>query len=485
MARTAVMLLVLFWLAWPVQAYTLDALVCPVREGWEAESEECPCQKGWKPTVEDLRKILKAAKAKQENRISTVRPITPQELSELRDYDTNTADVIGPILCNVDLSEANVNDFDLTKANLQGANLRKANLKGAILTRANLEGATLAKATLTGAHLREADLQNAYLIDADLNDADLTKANLEGALLGGANLEGAHLAGANLKGANLLLAKVKSANLSFAALEHATYAPASPPPDNYLEGVVGLATVTFPEGRQSGLVQLRELLKSAGLRNLERQATYAIEGNTARHARCDLTERDIPIKGHLSSDKSFAAEVVATAKHKCREEVPIHERVGGWLKLIFFEWTTGWGLYPSRALAILLALMGFLGIVYAIPIAASPTCGSGRHGIYRIRPPGHITRNSDQLSLAEKGQVERLSANMIASFAWGFFFSMLSAFHIGWRDLNVGTWLSRIQPTEFELLACGWVRVVSGLQSLASVYLVAMWALTYFGRPFQ
>jgi hypothetical protein len=29
------------------------------------------------------------------------------------------------------------------------------------------------------------------------------------------------------------------------------------------------------------------------------------------------------------------------------------------------------------------------------------------------------------------------------------------------------------------------VRVVSGAQSLISVYLVAMWVLTYFGRPFQ
>jgi hypothetical protein len=29
------------------------------------------------------------------------------------------------------------------------------------------------------------------------------------------------------------------------------------------------------------------------------------------------------------------------------------------------------------------------------------------------------------------------------------------------------------------------VRVVSGLQSLASVYLVALWALSYFGRPFE
>jgi hypothetical protein len=31
----------------------------------------------------------------------------------------------------------------------------------------------------------------------------------------------------------------------------------------------------------------------------------------------------------------------------------------------------------------------------------------------------------------------------------------------------------------------GWVRVVSDLESLLSVYLLAIWALTYLGRPFQ
>jgi hypothetical protein len=54
-----------------------------------------------------------------------------------------------------------------------------------------------------------------------------------------------------------------------------------------------------------------------------------------------------------------------------------------------------------------------------------------------------------------------------------------------WRDLNVGTWISRLQPREYTLRATGWVRFVSGLQSLISVYLIALWVLTYFGRPFD
>jgi hypothetical protein len=31
----------------------------------------------------------------------------------------------------------------------------------------------------------------------------------------------------------------------------------------------------------------------------------------------------------------------------------------------------------------------------------------------------------------------------------------------------------------------GWVRVIAGMQSLLSLYLLAIWLLTYFGRPFE
>jgi hypothetical protein len=65
------------------------------------------------------------------------------------------------------------------------------------------------------------------------------------------------------------------------------------------------------------------------------------------------------------------------------------------------------------------------------------------------------------------------------------YFSLLSAFHLGWRELNVGTWLTRMQKRPYTLSATGWVRFVSGLQSLLSVYLLALWALSYFGRPFE
>ena len=64
------------------------------------------------------------------------------------------------------------------------------------------------------------------------------------------------------------------------------------------------------------------------------------------------------------------------------------------------------------------------------------------------------------------------------------FFSLMSAFNISFRDINFGRWLRMLTKREYDLKAVGWARTVSGFQSLVSVYLIALWVLTYFGRPF-
>jgi hypothetical protein len=72
----------------------------------------------------------------------------------------------------------------------------------------------------------------------------------------------------------------------------------------------------------------------------------------------------------------------------------------------------------------------------------------------------------------------------VSAIFYAFYFSLLSSLHVGWRERNAGNWICRIQSQEYALRASGWVRTVAGIQSLVSVYLIAIWALTYFGRPF-
>jgi hypothetical protein len=224
--------------------------------------------------------------------------------------------------------------------------------------------------------------------------------------------------------------------------------------------------VTFPEGLETGLVQLRDLVQKAGLREDERNLTYALERGRTEHALA-AWKQDFP----------RAAE--------------------GVFRLIAFDWTTAYGLHPAQALGILLLVWALLIPVYWWPIhrrSSKPTAG-----IFRVWPkdrvelkksspflPGNDEEPKEGEPILQKdGKVERLQARSFKALAWAAWFSLLSAFQIGFREFSVGTWLTRVHPRQFTLEPTGWVRTVVGVQSLLSVYLLAMWVLTYFGRPFQ
>jgi hypothetical protein len=183
-------------------------------------------------------------------------------------------------------------------------------------------------------------------------------------------------------------------------------------------------------------VQLRDLLQKAGLRNLERQATFAIENGRTSHSISDWP-----------NNPGGAVE--------------------GVFRKVAFDFTTRYGLDPARALLSIVLVWALL-----IPV-------------YRVWPKDRIEMQDGKPSLDNPARAERLHARGLAAFGWSSYFSLLSAFQIGFREFSVGTWLTRTQPRNFALEATGWVRSLSGLQSLLSVYLLAMWLLTYFGRPFQ
>ena len=129
----------------------------------------------------------------------------------------------------------------------------------------------------------------------------------------------------------------------------------------------------------------------------------------------------------------------------------------------------------------------FMTFVYLLPIGI-PRLGGAHHGIIRIWPKGRIEERSGaegdfQGADDEKVELPKLKGPSVLGHA--LYFSVLSAFYIGWRDLNVGSRIARLQPREYTLRAKGWVRVVSGVQSLISVYFIATWVLTYFGRQFE
>ncbi len=239
----------------------------------------------------------------------------------------------------------------------------------------------------------------------------------------------------DMSNARWINTNLKDAKFSGVNLTKSQYEPISSPHKGYLGGIKGLDKVWFYKEKQSGLVQLRAALKEAGLRGLEREATYAIEHWRAHYE-------------------------------------PWYKK---WVKLVLFEWTCGYGLNYLHPLSILLGLI----VVFSIPYIFS-LCRHKKDGIWIEWVPNRMRKELG------KNEPYLLEPSSYINAAWnGFYFSILSTFHIGWRDLNVGSWIARIQFREYTLKATGWVRFVSGIQSLISIYLIALWVLTQFGSPFD
>jgi hypothetical protein len=321
--------------------------------------------------------------------------------------------------------------------------------------RVNLSQTCLAGANLEWTNLRRANLLRANLSDASLFDADLVGANLKEADLSRANLYLADLAGANLQGVDLTKANLIGVNLRRAIFEPKL---GSLPNISSLFGVQGLSTLIYINSPH-GLMELREAYKKAGMREQERQVTYALN-----HSRQEKLWRE---GGFLNKLQSL-------------------------FYLTCFDWPCRYGMAPSKPLKILILELFCFSFLYMLALGS-------RHsgtGLWVVLPPVQGQGGKDRAhKLTNRSPFRPVSEKRLAQFnarLWrllrvvrlGFCFSLVSAFSLGSQLFSVGNWITRLQKRGYTLRATGGVRMVTVLQSLLSVYLLALWALTYFSRPF-
>jgi uncharacterized protein YjbI with pentapeptide repeats len=392
------------------------------------------------------------------------------------------ANLQGALLFLANFQEAGLFRANLQRAFLLGANFQKArlfhaNLQGADLSGANLQEAGLSEANLQGARLSEANLQ-ADLSGVNLQEASLSEANLQGALLDRANLQDADLSGANLQGARLSEANLQGARLFRTKLQGVVY---EPKPDK----LPNFWTLTEPENKletlvfyhsPAALMALRKTFKEGGMYTQERQLTYVIERTKRLQA----------------WDPSWVNPKEEDTRPWLKR---LAEKSESLFKLVAFELLSDYGMSPGRALKILGGLIGLFALVYMVALFTA----HGHSGIWMVWLPDRVHKAEGEanpvrvtstfffspLKMWATSRWRRGLARGLSVLLVGLYFSLLSAFSLGWRELNVGTWISRMQPREYTLRATGWVRTVSGIQSLLSVYLLALWVLTYFGRPFE
>ncbi|HEY1765487.1 MAG TPA: pentapeptide repeat-containing protein, partial [Opitutaceae bacterium] len=333
--------------------------------------------------------------------------------ADLHGADLRRANLSGSLLDGADLEEA-----ELAGATLAGASLMNANLKKSVLNGANLSGAALQWAELQDAKLYGADLSGADLSQANFNRANLAVANLRGAILSGTHMNGAYLLGANLSetqlsGTDLSSADLAGADFRAAKMDGAILAAA-------IVFDLNLAGASFDVDTSSPLPDAGQLATAKGLASL----TY----DKAPTALIEL--REAFAKAGLSGP---ASEVNFAILHQRRLRAEGVEKIG----LLAIELPCAFGLRPARPLKLLLCGI----ILFTIPYFVALGRSSGA-GVWITWPEDRAVKNE----AVEKNA--RLEPHGLRRLGWAVYFSILSAFNVGWEDINIGTWIARIQPRE-------------------------------------
>ncbi|MDM8558166.1 pentapeptide repeat-containing protein [Candidatus Parabeggiatoa sp. HSG14] len=382
----------------------------------------------------------------------------------LNQADLSSVNLTQAKLEEVNLSQANLSSANLTQAKLEEVNLSQTNLSSANLTQAKLEQANLNHAilnmaNLSKANLTEANLDLASLIEANLSQVNLKNASLKKANLTEANLLRANLREADLQGARLVFTSVEKTFFWKTNLKDTIFFPRTGLPDlasfastNFIDSIYYDDDVGAP-----GLKEFRAAYKKIGVRSMERKLTYAIK----------IKEQE----ANWNKGGWYA--------------------IGSFLSQVLFDWTCEYGVEPQRPLVILLVLIVVFVLIYWLGLR------SGFRGVqigarWETRIFSRSKKGMEKKAI-RKEMCHKLPFKKVKTFSSdlrllriAFYFSIHSAFEVGWRHFEIGTWLERLQARQYSLeVSRGWMRTLGGLQSLISVYLIALWALTQFGQPFE
>lgn len=304
------------------------------------------------------------------------------------------------------------------------------------------------------------DLQPVSFFRTDLHRADFSNQDLRCASFIGANLTDANFFGADLRGAFFNRATLLRANfertdlrgtiLHNADLQYLVYQPKYPPLPPSLALSTNLNYITYNDD-PTFLYSLKNALKERGYQDAQKSVIAALR-------------RSHPPEDSLGSKFHLLKGNVARA-----------------IQFVLFDWTSEFGSNSFRPLLIILMMWLLCGAVYAAAVLRE-----GKAGLFLVStgeriPKGKKTPYVRRIRPAQLQVAPRIRSAISS----GLFFSFRRTFHFGFKELDFGNWLKLLQSREFDIIAYGWPRVVSGVQSILSIYLLALSILSAFTTPFD
>jgi hypothetical protein len=356
------------------------------------------------------------------------------------------------------------------QVDLQDADIRYCKIRSDFVGN-NVDGAKFVCDDMTGIRFRfesPAALKKAEFTDCDMSGSDFTAVNGEEIKFRHDTLTKARFDAAKLKGSIFEGGDLKDATFLASDMSGVLFAPDTLPNDRSLARALSLSRIRAPYN-EVALFQLRNQFREAGNASQAREITYAIEsGRQERYAGECSTGLDSTLV--IGRGERLAACGMYS------------------IRALAFSFTCHFGLTPWRPLLLLVYMWVLCTILLFVILAStrkrlvSIAVTRALGGKTRVREYG-IGEFREHLVFNAKG-LRRLVRSVLRFLRISARLSLVNLFNLQFRDVEVGKWLRMMSFRDYDLKPKGIVRTISGIESILSLYLIALWVLVYFGDPF-
>lgn len=413
------------------------------------------------------------------------------ESPDFRLSDFSGSDFRASVFSNAEFGGMNLEDSCFTGAKLNEVNLSYADLDGAVFVAADIgilhsglngTGVSFSNASLVGADFTQAELKNVNFVGADMLHSHFVDT----------------LIGKSVS--------FKGANVGYMVFEPREFAGSQ---EHEMHFAKGLSLLRYETNREP-LYLLKNYFKEAGKARAERSVTASLRRSDLDFRLKVMTEKLADTHSRdLSNFLSVALKLVYV-----------------WVQIFFwtvmFDMTVEFGASKERVFFLIpffsMTFACFYWCMLRFPYARFPlisrlisNAGSLQLVFYReppkassnLNPKGTSQKLEDHKRIALKykenysvpyfpnnGQtpkemlISRIRHELFA-IKIAVNYSLYCSLRFGFRDLDVANWVNTLKKYKYEFHARGRIKTLGGVQSLLSLYLLALYVLCIFDNPFS
>lgn len=407
-------------------------------------------------------------------------------------------DFRGAVLKNISFSGTNImfSDFSyakLSESKFSNADASYAKFHEAMLYGVKIDNSIFHRAEFNKAHVDNAEITNSKFTKAIFDNASFLSSSFEKVNMSSSSMIKAHgsdsyfgevdLYGAKISNVIFSETDLEKCDLSNADLTEGFFEDGSFISSDLTDAILKNAIFSFVDFKSAKLLanpdHLPSLIRFSYSKNIDKSEFFEVSDEGVYRAPFLTAIRNGYKENGLVDDAKKLTYFLRKEKQKREWDRGFFEKINSAAQYFAFDLTVKYGYSPWSAIQILFAITLLMSFYYYYELSNDSVNKIMMEKKEFIEEDGVVVLTGDIK------RYEVLLADKFERFKVSFYFSLLSSFHIGWREINLGNWLVRLQKSEFTYVPIAGIRRVSGIQSLLGVYLLALSILSFFGDPFS